>query len=56
MDGWSWWPHNDANVLTLGGKIIGFDLAKEIVNAFLENEFMGDRHQRRVDKMMNFEK
>ncbi len=48
--------HNDANVLTLGGKIIGFDLAKEIVNAFLENEFMGDRHQRRVDKMMNFEK
>jgi ribose 5-phosphate isomerase B len=47
--------HNDANVLTLGGRVIGPELAKEIVREFLTNKFEGGRHQTRVDKMMSFE-
>ena len=47
--------HNDANVLTLGGRVIGPELAKEIVKEFLTNKFEGGRHQTRVDKMMAFE-
>ena len=47
--------HNDANVLTLGGRVIGPELAKEIVKEFLTNKFEGGRHQTRVDKMMSFE-
>ena len=41
--------HNDANVLCLGERIIGVDLAKAIVDAFLNTPFEGGRHQRRVD-------
>ena len=48
--------HNDANVLTLGGRIIGPELAKDILKEFLTNEFEGGRHQLRVDKMMSLEK
>jgi len=48
--------HNDANVLTMGGRIIGIDLAKEIVDTWLSTEFEGGRHQRRVDKIMEFDK
>lgn len=47
--------HNDANVLTLGGRVIGPELAKEIVNEFISNEFLGGRHLTRVEKMMNIE-
>ncbi|MBQ4526560.1 MAG: ribose 5-phosphate isomerase B [Clostridia bacterium] len=47
--------HNDANILTLGGRVIGPELAKDIVKEFLTNEFQGGRHQTRVDKMMSFE-
>ncbi len=43
--------HNNANVLCLGGRVTGIDLAKAIVDAFLNNEFEGGRHQRRVDLM-----
>lgn len=43
--------HNDSNVLALGGRIIGRDLAIEIVKTWLDTEFEGGRHQRRVDKM-----
>ncbi len=43
--------HNDANVLVLGGRVIGFELAKEILKAFLEETFEGGRHQRRIDKI-----
>lgn len=43
--------HNDANVLTLGGRILGLDLAKNIVNIFLNTEFAGGRHQKRIDKI-----
>jgi ribose 5-phosphate isomerase B len=41
--------HNDANVLCLGERIIGVDLAKAITDAFLDTRFEGGRHQRRVD-------
>ncbi len=42
--------HNDANVLALGGGIVGENLALEIVNVFLNTPFSGEaRHQRRID-------
>lgn len=41
--------HNDANVLCLGERIIGVDLAKAIADAFLDTPFEGGRHQRRID-------
>lgn len=45
--------HNDANVLVLGGRLIGTELARECVDAFLETPFGGDRHARRVGKLTN---
>ena len=47
--------HNNANVICLGERITGVDLALEIVNAYLEAEFQGGRHQRRIDKVMELE-
>jgi ribose 5-phosphate isomerase B len=48
--------HNDANVLALGGRVLGKDLALNIAEAFLAESFSGvDRHKRRIDKMMKFE-
>jgi len=47
--------HNNANVICLGERITGCDLALEIVNAYLNAEFQGGRHQNRVDKLMSFE-
>lgn len=43
--------HNDANVLALGGRLIGNDMAKACVQAFLDTSFAGGRHQRRVDEL-----
>lgn len=44
--------HNDANVLCLGSRIIASELAKQILDVFLETEFEGeDRHKRRIAKM-----
>ena len=43
--------HNDANVLALGARLIGPDMAKHCVTAFLGTEFAGGRHQRRVDQL-----
>lgn len=43
--------HNDANILALGGRVTGVDLALEIVETFLNTEFEGGRHQRRVDQI-----
>src|SRR5574338_479730 len=43
--------HNDANVLAMGGRLIGGDMAKACVMAFLDGEFAGGRHQRRVDQL-----
>jgi ribose 5-phosphate isomerase B len=43
--------HNDANVIALGARLVGIDMAKACVSAFLATEFGGGRHQRRVDKL-----
>ena len=43
--------HNDANVLALGGRLVGTDMAKACVLAFLDTNFAGGRHQRRVDQL-----
>ncbi len=43
--------HNDANVIALGARLIGFEVAKACVIAFLETEFSGGRHGRRVEKL-----
>lgn len=48
--------HNNANVLTLGGVLLGSALARQIVKTWLETEFGGARHARRVDKIMAIEK
>lgn len=48
--------HNNANVLCIGARVIGDEVAKLIIKTFLENEFEAGRHQRRVDKIMTFEK
>jgi ribose 5-phosphate isomerase B len=43
--------HNDANVLAMGARLIGIDMAKACLDAFLATDFLGDRHQRRVDQL-----
>ena len=43
--------HNDANVIAMGARLIGIEMAKACLDAFLTTEFGGDRHQRRVDKL-----
>ena len=43
--------HNDANMLAMGGGLIGNNMADRIVDAFLNTPFEGGRHQRRVDKI-----
>ena len=43
--------HNDANVLAFGGRLIGPDMAKACILAFLDTGFTGGRHQRRVDQL-----
>lgn len=48
--------HNNANVLAVGARILDRRRALEIVRTFLETPFVGDRHQRRVDKITNLEK
>jgi len=48
--------HNNANVLTLGAGLIGMNLAKQIVKTFLETEFGGGRHARRIEKIDLIEK
>lgn len=47
--------HNNSNVLCLGGRITGSGLALELVQVFLDTEFLGGRHQRRVDEIINIE-
>ena len=47
--------HNDANVLALGGRTMGVEVAKQIVDIFLRAPFEGGRHQRRVDLIMALE-
>jgi len=45
--------HNDANILAMGARLIGPDMAKDCVSAFLSTDFGGDRHARRVGKLSN---
>ena len=45
--------HNDANCIAMGARLTGSDMAKACLTAFLETEFAGGRHQRRVDKLSN---
>lgn len=47
--------HNNANVLALGARVTGRDLALEIVDTWLKTEFEGGRHERRVNKILEIE-
>ena len=47
--------HNDCNILALGARVVGSELAKMIVDVWLGTEFEGGRHQRRVDMIMDIE-
>ena len=47
--------HTDANVLVMGGRIVGKELAKEIVRIWLETPFAGGRHQKRLEKIQTLE-
>ena len=48
--------HNNCNILALGARVVGAELAKMIVDTWLSTEFEGGRHQRRVDMIMDIEK
>lgn len=48
--------HTDSNILVIGGRIVGKELAKEIVRVWLNTDFAGGRHQRRLDKIEALEK
>jgi ribose 5-phosphate isomerase B len=48
--------HNDANVLAMGGRIVGFGLAEEILELWLATPFEGGRHQKRIDQITAIEK
>ena len=48
--------HNNSNVLAFGARVVGDELAKMIVKEWLDAEFEGGRHQRRVDMIMEIEK
>ena len=45
--------HNDANVIAMGARLVGIEIAKDCLDIFLKTPFGGDRHQRRVDKLTN---
>jgi len=47
--------HNNANVLVLGSRVVGLDLALRITRTFIESGFEGGRHQRRLDKLADIE-
>ena len=48
--------HNDANVLSMGGRIVAFALADEILELWLNTPFAGGRHQRRIDQIADAER
>jgi len=47
--------HNNVNILALGGRVIGKGLASEIIDVWLDTEFIGGRHERRVRKIHEVE-
>ncbi|PYG89541.1 ribose 5-phosphate isomerase B [Ruminiclostridium sufflavum DSM 19573] len=48
--------HNDANVLAIGERVVGPGVAFDIIETWLDTEFLGGRHQNRVNKISNIEK
>ena len=48
--------HNDANVLSIGGRIVAFGLADEILDVWMHTPFAGGRHQRRIDQITEAER
>ncbi len=48
--------HNDANLLVLGGRLIGKGLAREMIKVWLESAFQGGHHQRRLDQIESLDK
>ncbi len=48
--------HNNANIIVLGAKTLGEETIKSILNVWLKSKFLGDRHQRRLDKISRLEK
>ncbi|NBH72372.1 ribose 5-phosphate isomerase B [Clostridiaceae bacterium] len=48
--------HNNTNVLTFGARVVGTEMAKMIVDEWLENAYEGGRHERRVTQLMEIEK
>lgn len=47
--------HNDSNVLAMGGRVIGVELAKEIVRTWLKTDFIGAHHEARINKISQYE-
>ena len=47
--------HNDSNILAMGGRVIGVELAKEIVRTWLSTDFIGSHHLARIEKIANYE-
>ena len=47
--------HNNSNVLCLGARVVGAGLALDLVDLFLNTEFEGDRHIKRIEKVMAIE-
>ena len=47
--------HNDANILCMGGRVVGPGLAQELVEVFLDTPFEGGRHERRVNQITQLE-
>ena len=45
--------HNDANVIAMGARLVGPEMARACLDAFLSTDFLGDRHTRRVDQLSN---
>jgi ribose 5-phosphate isomerase B len=43
--------HNDANIVCMGSRLVGEEMAREIVRVFLDTPFAGGRHQRRIDQL-----
>ena len=48
--------HNDSNILIMGGRVVGHGLAREIVKVWLNTPFEGGRHQKRINKIIQFDK
>ena len=48
--------HNDSNILIMGGRVVGYGLAREIVKVWLSTPFEGGRQQKRLDKINQFDK